>query len=218
MISQKVLIDDLLRVSHIVGSPPSINQYKKYGKYNHTTFERRFGGWNIILQNTFGKINRVRPPNKPLISCIVCGKQTKNVKYCSRSCSAINNNSIRPKKIKTCSLCGNKKSGNPSDICIICYRQRSSDIFAKQTIADFKSTYARHKYQRIRHHAHRVANLFNIPQQCVCGYTLHTELCHIKAIKDFPKNTPLSIVNAKNNLIFLCPTHHWELENNYLKL
>lgn len=49
---------------------------------------------------------------------------------------------------------------------------------------------------------------------CVkCGYSKHVELCHIKAIRDFPVTAKLGEVNAKENNIQLCPNCHWEFDN-----
>jgi len=47
-----------------------------------------------------------------------------------------------------------------------------------------------------------------------CGYTKHTELCHIKSISSFPKETLVSIVNDRSNIMFLCPNCHWELDHS----
>lgn len=48
----------------------------------------------------------------------------------------------------------------------------------------------------------------------VCGYDLHVDLCHVRAIHSFPADTKLIEVNAEENLVYLCPTHHWEQENS----
>lgn len=46
-----------------------------------------------------------------------------------------------------------------------------------------------------------------------CGYTKHTEICHIKPISSFSVDTLISVVNNNSNLIRLCPNCHWELDN-----
>lgn len=48
-----------------------------------------------------------------------------------------------------------------------------------------------------------------------CNYTRHVELAHIKGISTYPDSELLSVVNAKENLIALCPTCHWEFDNGY---
>ena len=83
----------------------------------------------------------------------------------------------------------------------------------------FKSTYARHKYQLIRHHARMVTKYHELDRKChVCGYKTHTQICHKKQINSFNKNTKLKEVNDINNLVILCPNHHWELDHGVLAL
>lgn len=48
-----------------------------------------------------------------LTSCVVCNTETYNPKFCSKSCSAIYNNTTHPKRIKTykiCPTCGSQHS------------------------------------------------------------------------------------------------------------
>ena len=57
------------------------------------------------------------------------------------------------------------------------------------------------------------------PYKCViCGYTNHIEIAHIKAVSDFDDETIVSEINHPDNLIGLCPNHHWEYDNGILKL
>jgi predicted restriction endonuclease len=57
------------------------------------------------------------------------------------------------------------------------------------------------------------------PLTCaVCGYSRYIEICHVKPVKDFPDEAMLTEINSPDNLIALCPTHHWELDNGLLKL
>ena len=52
----------------------------------------------------------------------------------------------------------------------------------------------------------------------ICGYDKHIEIAHIKAVSDFPDDTSIAEINNINNLIGLCPNHHWEFDNGILKL
>lgn len=52
----------------------------------------------------------------------------------------------------------------------------------------------------------------------ICGYSLHTEVCHIVAIKDHPGEALISEINHPDNLVILCRNHHWEFDHGYLKL
>ena len=55
-----------------------------------------------------------------------------------------------------------------------------------------------------------------IKQCIVCGYDKHYEVAHIKAVSDFDDNALISEINSINNLIALCPNHHWEYDNHML--
>jgi len=53
----------------------------------------------------------------------------------------------------------------------------------------------------------------------ICGYTNHYEICHIKSVSSFPPDALIvKEINNINNLIALCPNHHWEFDNDILKL
>ena len=158
-----------------------------------------------------------------IINCPVCKQETTNPKYCSRSCAAIINNSLFPKNTKNprrLYLTCNKPTRSKSQYCRKCSNFRQVVKYGEEkTIQDFTATYARHRHQGIRNHAHKVAKYHNISKQCpLCNYKNHSQLCHIRDIKDFPKDTKLNIVNDPKNLIFLCPNHHWDLDHDFLKL
>lgn len=46
----------------------------------------------------------------------------------------------------------------------------------------------------------------------------HVECAHIKNISDFKLSDKLSDVNHIDNLIWLCPNHHWEFDFGELAL
>ena len=52
----------------------------------------------------------------------------------------------------------------------------------------------------------------------VCGYSKHIEVAHIKAVSDFDDNTTIKEINSIDNLIALCPNHHWEYDNGIIKI
>lgn len=67
--------------------------------------------------------------------------------------------------------------------------------------------------------AREIFNKSDKPKQCiVCGYKNHYEVAHIKAVSDFDNNTLISEINSINNLIALCPNHHWEYDNHMLDI
>lgn len=71
---------------------------------------------------------------------------------------------------------------------------------------------------KVRSDARRVYNTSSSPKHCVyCGYDTHYEVCHIRAVSDFPPEALVSDINALSNLVALCPNHHWEFDNGKLQ-
>lgn len=71
----------------------------------------------------------------------------------------------------------------------------------------------------IRRNACEVFFSENTEHKCyVCGYSNHIEVAHIKAVSEFDDATPIAEINSIDNLIALCPNHHWEYDNGILKL
>lgn len=71
----------------------------------------------------------------------------------------------------------------------------------------------------IRKSAEKVFKESNVEYKCaICGYDKHIEIAHIKAVSDFDDSTKISDINSIDNLIALCPNHHWEYDNGILKL
>lgn len=52
----------------------------------------------------------------------------------------------------------------------------------------------------------------------VCGYAAHVEIAHIVSVSSFPDAATLTLINATDNLIALCPNHHWEFDNGVLSV
>jgi len=51
-----------------------------------------------------------------------------------------------------------------------------------------------------------------------CGYSHHTELCHIKSVSSFPDDSLIEEINEEANLVYLCPNCHWEFDHQLLTL
>jgi len=47
-----------------------------------------------------------------------------------------------------------------------------------------------------------------------CGYSKHIEVCHRRDVAAFPDEALLSAINHIDNLVGLCPTHHWEFDHD----
>jgi transposase len=161
----------------------------------------------------------------PRNQCVHCFAPTFN-KFCSRRCVGLHiQNSPkslaarRARRTCICKICAGH-TRTKSKICGPCQHRSSVTAYGlSKKISDFKSTYARHRYNKIRNHAHNVAAIANLSKLCrVCGYSLHVQLGHIKAIASFPKDTLLATVNDLSNLGYFCPNHHWELDHGLLSL
>ena len=57
------------------------------------------------------------------------------------------------------------------------------------------------------------------PKRCVvCGYDKTYEVAHIKSVSDFGEDALISDINNVDNLVALCPNHHWEFDHIGLDL
>ena len=147
-----------------------------------------------------------------MIDCGHCGTTTKNRKYCSRGCATAVTNKT-PKRLKvarTCKVCSTPVGGRRT----VC-DAHSSHIIRDMTLSD--AIYEKHHrssaYALVRSRAR--ASVASEPVVCEkCGYDKHVEVAHRKAVADFSDYTMLSVINARSNLMLLCPNCHWEFDHN----
>lgn len=67
--------------------------------------------------------------------------------------------------------------------------------------------------------AKKTFEAFNPNPKCkICGYSNHVEVAHIKSVSEFDDSATIGEINSINNLIGLCPNHHWEFDNGILKI
>lgn len=164
--------------------------------------------------------------------CLNCGNpiycqttdmpsKIKKKKFCDHSCAASYNNSHRQKKEYFCTRCG-KSIGFGYDnyhnkLCNEC----NTNIIDWDTVTygEVKSKRLYQANSRIRDLS-RAKYLYYFPNPCCkfCGYDKHVEIHHIKKISDFSDDTPINVINDLNNLIAVCPNHHWEIENGYISI
>lgn len=164
--------------------------------------------------------------------CLKCGSKTNNPKFCSRSCSASYNNKLFPRRIWKCRECGlsNKRNGN-SRVCLGCrkrWKSNSGGVFGTKT-ESLTMGYIRNSsrdkgysvanmFTRIRVSARKKLKLLGISSCYVCGYDKHWQAAHIKPVSSFGDDEYVASVNDINNLVALCPNHHWELDHGLLSL
>lgn len=140
--------------------------------------------------------------------------------FCSRSCAAKYNNKLYPKREleNNCALCC-KPIRSANKYCNICYRQKYflSDKTLEEASAGRKDN---NRYTGVRKNAKVVYTQRYGKNLCckICGYDKHVEICHIKSISSFTPQTLISVINDVENLICLCPNHHWEFDNGLLGL
>lgn len=130
-------------------------------------------------------------------------------------CEKINRRKYLPK----CE-CGNEKHPD-SKSCHECRvkKQVEDTDYNSLTLGD--KTYDNHKYAKyayVRYYSRKLAGTEGYTKCMNCGYNKHVEICHIKPIASFPKETLLTEINHIDNLISLCPNCHWEFDNGILEL
>ncbi len=149
--------------------------------------------------------------------CLNCGADVYDHverKYCGKSCAAIMNGKLFPKrtkKEKLCLICGTSFLPYRADV------HNCPNCRFKKVQKTLGTTKIQSTEQNIRGHARRV--MAKTPRVCaVCAYSIYVEVCHVKAIKDFPSDALLTEINALSNLVFLCPNHHKEYDLGILEL
>ncbi len=89
-----------------------------------------------------------------------------------------------------------------------------------QTLEDFeKELKATGRYSKVRAYARLLLTEAGVKKECKeCGFSHHVEACHIKGISSFEKTSKISEINNLKNLVYLCPNHHWMLDNGLITL
>lgn len=190
-----------------------------------------------VRKHTEGARLYKRPEIPVIKQCLHCGGQTKNPKFCSRSCSAIYSNlndreryatrkKNNPAKKYYCRECGVEVSTGRKK-CDECHL-KNPEIGGKPhrlvlwdniTLAEVADRASYQVHAHIRQRARYRYRKSSRPKYCVnCGYDKHIEICHIHAIADFPLETNVSEINDLKNLVALCPNCHWELDKGSLSI
>ncbi|WP_395143290.1 HNH endonuclease [Armatimonas sp.] len=132
--------------------------------------------------------------------------------FCSRSCANGFQNALSPKrsrKDRICKHCGkvSKEGTEDRQLCEECWQ-----AFRVRTEARCKGNVSRRTI-----YVHAASVIKQRAKYCQrCGYALFVDTCHLRAIKDFPETALLSEINAPENLLYLCPNCHHELDAGLL--
>ena len=99
--------------------------------------------------------------------------------------------------------------------------KKNSIEILKETKESLSEKYSHQTAWRstIQKHARQTYENSNKPKYCiVCGYDIHYEVAHIKAVSDFDNDVLISEINNIDNLTALCPNHHWEYDNGMIDI
>lgn len=160
-------------------------------------------------------------------NCLFCLKEFEGdyrKKFCNHTCAGFFNSKKIYSRTYDCEKCNKsfllkrKAVGGfcPKKFCEPCSLEV---LFENQTKG---SLYGRRKNWQsanstLRKHSRRVYTTSGQPQKCkICGYDKHIEISHIKSVKDYPDDAKVLEINSINNLVGLCPNHHWEFDNGRL--
>ena len=150
-------------------------------------------------------------------TCLHCGAQTANAKYCCRSCANRVNGRLFPsrKRIeRNCKHCGTALTTRRTT-CDSC--NPSLIDWRTVPLAQLKGKALQQYAAQIRSLARVAYRKSNRPKMCaVCGYATHYEVCHIKPINGFGPTDFVADVNELANLVALCRNHHWEFDHGLL--
>ncbi len=144
------------------------------------------------------------------VNCGFCGNSTTNPKYCSRSCSATASNKKSPKRKPEgmCSGC-TQPTQKRRKWCESCWAAHGGVLDMTLGEAIYQNTHRASAYGLVRSRA-RARGKAKLVRACEsCGWTAHTEVCHVQPISSFPLSTRISEINADSNIRILCPNCHW---------
>lgn len=174
---------------------------------------------NSSCATTFNNYARSNKITKP---CLNCKKDTKNIKFCCCQCAA---EFLHNKKEKYCLSCNKVISIGwcPRKYCNDCRYTNNHPNYREWNTVTLKDYFGgRPKYQanaRIRALARDWYKKSSKPKCCCnCGFDDFYEVCHIKALKDFNRDSFITDVNHIDNLIALCPNCHWKFDNGKLSI
>src|ERR1035437_9546237 len=150
---------------------------------------------------------------KDPIHCKKCGSiisvkehqkvgEVRKLQFCNHSCAAVFSNRFNRFKVRKPKVEKIKKV-SPITIGLV----TKKDFFAKRK--NWQSARS-----SIQHHARTTYKNSDKPKKCSqCEYSLHYEVAHIKSVSDFSPDSTINEINHIDNLIALCPNHHWEYDN-----
>ena len=144
-------------------------------------------------------------------------REARRKKYCNTRCAGFANASVpraRNRKPTRCA-CGTV-GGVRYGQCATCRRKPRVDTIGGRTKGALFSGSSSWQSARstIQKRARKAYAASGLPMVCsVCGYNKHVEIAHRLAVSDWPQAATIDQINEVNNLMALCPNHHWEQEH-----
>lgn len=147
--------------------------------------------------------------------------------FCDRSCAAKYNNRAHPKREpvngkhtlfttkeprKVRCECGNEflVKGKSKRLCPECRNLDKVGSLLKGEIFQRRKNWQSAR-SAIQKHARMTYIRSGNPLSCkVCGYSKHIEVAHIVPVSSFGDEAKVCEINHPDNLMALCPNHHWE--------
>lgn len=164
------------------------------------------------------KYTQPKPP-RPLKPAVELVKATQARRTCRRCPAAYEVPIEGPgSKQSVCDKCRTAKLGHMrvGDRFVEFESMTRDEVFASKEDSKQPWFYARVKIQK---HARARFERSSKPKACVvCGWSEHIEVAHVVGAMAFPGDTTIGAINDLNNLVALCPNHHWLLDAGKLPL
>lgn len=163
--------------------------------------------------------------------------EAKRRRFCGLTCAAKFNNKQHPKRRskpavmnRACNNCQQTFSVKRTNlgtferykVCPLCKAtQTKKRTIAGVTKAALFSRRSNWQSARasVQKHARKIYQDSGSPHVCmVCGYNQHIEIAHRRSVSSFPKTATIEEINHLENLIPLCPNHHWEYDHGVMYL
>ena len=158
-------------------------------------------------------------------NCSYCGDEykskSKSKSFCSQNCAVKFDDFISPKgnKSSSCKTCLKPIEAH-NTWCGVCIGDApESQKRPDMKLGKLKKLFPYPLWRRkVSLQGHKTAK--NVQDKCLhCGFDEHVELCHIKPIKNFSDDAMyIAEVNCEENLVKLCPNHHWSLDSGKLSI
>ena len=122
----------------------------------------------------------------------------------------------RDSKKKKCPKCKKRTVAYDTIACRSCHAEIKREKALSRTVSELKKESGSLRWtDHVRYFSRK---MYSFDKCCVCGYDKHVEVAHKKAICEFPDTATIQEINAEDNVLGLCPNHHWEFDNGILHL